>query len=234
MADTLEAGGSLCEREVVERVIREAPKRIEELVRWGTKFDRVDDHLALSREGGHGFNRIAHALGGRHRQGSRPGDDPSSPADPEHRDLGADVYDRPAHPRGKLPRGLGLGTASTARRSSGPSKPSSVPAGPAKSTAKRPIPTLPRPTAWRWPTGPASNCATWSSCSFHPTVLYVAGSSRDLITEAMRGEVGAPGRPFRAPLHAGIRRPRGIGPSRRRQVGPSSVRWRRPATPTSI
>ena len=63
VADTLEAGGPLCHRDVVERVVAEGPQRIRELVEWGTEFDRDGDALALSREGGHGRERIAHALG---------------------------------------------------------------------------------------------------------------------------------------------------------------------------
>jgi L-aspartate oxidase len=61
--DTLEAGGSLCDRQVVERVVREAPQRIEELIAWGTKFDQAGGRLALGREGGHSHHRIIHALG---------------------------------------------------------------------------------------------------------------------------------------------------------------------------
>jgi L-aspartate oxidase len=63
VADTLQAGGSLCDREVVEMVVREAPSRIQELIDWGTRFDQSDGRLALGREGGHGCDRIAHALG---------------------------------------------------------------------------------------------------------------------------------------------------------------------------
>jgi len=63
VSDTLRAGGTLCDTQVVERVVREAPKRIEELIAWGTHFDRIGDRLALGREGGHGRQRIAHALG---------------------------------------------------------------------------------------------------------------------------------------------------------------------------
>ena len=37
--DTLVAGDGLCDREVVEMVVREAPAQIEELIEWGTKFD---------------------------------------------------------------------------------------------------------------------------------------------------------------------------------------------------
>jgi len=63
IADTLEAGGSLCEPKVVEQVIHEAPKRIHELIDWGANFDMSGDRVALTREGGHGHNRIAHAMG---------------------------------------------------------------------------------------------------------------------------------------------------------------------------
>ena len=63
IADTLRVGGSLCDPEVVESVVREAPARIEELMRWGARFDQIDGRLALGREGGHGRDRIVHALG---------------------------------------------------------------------------------------------------------------------------------------------------------------------------
>ncbi len=61
--DTLKAGGSLCDRKVVEMVVREAPARIRELVDWGTKFDEEKGELALGREGGHSHHRIVHAMG---------------------------------------------------------------------------------------------------------------------------------------------------------------------------
>ena len=63
VADTIRVGGNLCDRRVVERVVREGPQRIEELIAWGTRFDRIGDRLALGREGGHGRDRIAHAMG---------------------------------------------------------------------------------------------------------------------------------------------------------------------------
>ena len=61
--DTHVAGDGLCDPAVVELVIREAPAQIENLVAWGTKFDREGDGLALTREGGHSHRRIVHALG---------------------------------------------------------------------------------------------------------------------------------------------------------------------------
>jgi L-aspartate oxidase len=63
VADTREAGGSLCDVQVVERVVREGPQRIGELIEWGTQFDQEGNRLALGREGGHGRDRVVHALG---------------------------------------------------------------------------------------------------------------------------------------------------------------------------
>ncbi len=61
--DTLVAGDGLCDRAIAEQVIHGAPAQIEQLVAWGTKFDREGDELALTREGGHSHRRIVHALG---------------------------------------------------------------------------------------------------------------------------------------------------------------------------
>jgi L-aspartate oxidase len=61
--DTLTAGGGLCHRDVVEMVVHEAPAQIGDLVRWGTHFDEEAGQLALTREGGHSHRRIVHALG---------------------------------------------------------------------------------------------------------------------------------------------------------------------------
>ena len=61
--DTLIAGCNLCDEEIVEMVIREAPDRIDELIRWGASFDEEAGELALGKEGGHSHHRIVHANG---------------------------------------------------------------------------------------------------------------------------------------------------------------------------
>src|SRR5947208_8771666 len=61
--DTQIAGAGLCDPEVVEMVIREAPHQIGDLIRFGVKFDLEGGGLALTREGGHSHRRIVHALG---------------------------------------------------------------------------------------------------------------------------------------------------------------------------
>ena len=59
--DTMIAGDGLCNREIVELVIREGHDRVVELIGWGARFDKEDDgDYNLGREGGHSENRILH------------------------------------------------------------------------------------------------------------------------------------------------------------------------------
>lgn len=59
--DTLIAGDGHCRLEVVEKVIFEAPKQIDELLSWGVEFDKTKaGDFDLHREGGHSEFRILH------------------------------------------------------------------------------------------------------------------------------------------------------------------------------
>lgn len=59
--DTLIAGDGLCNNKVVEMVVKSAPKRIEELISWGTNFDKTPQgEFDLAKEGGHSDHRILH------------------------------------------------------------------------------------------------------------------------------------------------------------------------------
>lgn len=59
--DTLVAGAGLCDRDVVEIVVKEGPERIRELIEFGARFTREHGVLHLGREGGHSVHRIVHA-----------------------------------------------------------------------------------------------------------------------------------------------------------------------------
>lgn len=61
--DTLIAGDGLCDPEAVRLLVEEGPAAIEELIEWGTAFDRTGRELQLGREGAHSRNRILHAHG---------------------------------------------------------------------------------------------------------------------------------------------------------------------------
>lgn len=185
--DTLRAGGDFCHRDVVEMVVREAPRRINELIAWGADFDREAGDLALGREGGHSHHRIVHAMGdatGREimrvviqQVRERP-----------NIEIWSDTFilDLLTHEgvcRGALawnPRhGKTLvwskqtilctgGVGQVFRETTNPS----VATGDGLAIA------------WR----AGAVVRDMEFMQFHPTVLYIAGSSRTLITEAVRGE----------------------------------------------
>lgn len=59
--DTMVAGDWLSDPEAVEKVVRNAPAQINELIRWGVDFDKKEDgSFDLHREGGHSEFRILH------------------------------------------------------------------------------------------------------------------------------------------------------------------------------
>ncbi|MBI5491879.1 MAG: L-aspartate oxidase [Deltaproteobacteria bacterium] len=64
--DTLDAGAGLCRRDIVELVVRDAPAKINELIRLGVRFsmktvEGAGAELDLGKEGGHSKRRIVHA-----------------------------------------------------------------------------------------------------------------------------------------------------------------------------
>ena len=64
LADTLVAGVGLCDEAAVRVLVEDGPARVRELVEIGTMFDRTTSgEIALTREGGHHRDRIAHAGG---------------------------------------------------------------------------------------------------------------------------------------------------------------------------
>lgn len=186
IADTLKAGGDLCDREVVDLVVREAPERIGELMSWGATFDQEAGALALGREGGHSHDRIVHALGD---------------------STGREVM------RAVLDRLQGLSNASTWQDTftldllthEGACRGALVwnsQHGKTLVWAKQTILcTGGAGQIYRETTNPpvatgdghalafraGAKLRDMEFMQFHPTVLYIAGSSRSLITEAMRG-----------------------------------------------
>ena len=59
--DTMIAGDWISDREAVEKVVRNAPEQIKELIKWGVNFDKKEDgEFDLHKEGGHSEFRILH------------------------------------------------------------------------------------------------------------------------------------------------------------------------------
>jgi L-aspartate oxidase len=63
LTDTLKAGHGLCRKEAVRVLVEEGPERIQELIRWGAKFDKAGGKFAFAREAAHSRSRILRARG---------------------------------------------------------------------------------------------------------------------------------------------------------------------------
>lgn len=185
--DTLIAGGTLCNREIVESVVQMAPDCIRELISWGTQFDEESGELMLGREGGHSRHRIVHALGDatgreimraviawvkRLRNVSMRENaftlDLLTSDDICRGALVADEHGRKTIVWAKQTILCTGGTGQVYRESTNPS----VSTGDGHAIALR----------------AGAELRDMEFMQFHPTVLYIAGSSRSLITEAVRGE----------------------------------------------
>jgi L-aspartate oxidase len=187
VADTLAAGKGLCRPEIVEMVVREAPTRIQELIDWGAVFDMQNGELALAQEGGHSHRRVAHALG------DATGKEVMRALIAKARGLeNAQFWERTFV--------LDLLTDEGTCRGALVWNPSH---GKTLVWAKQTIiATGGAGQVYRETTNPAIATADGHAVAFragaelrdmefmqfHPTVLYIAGSSRHLISEAVRGE----------------------------------------------
>jgi len=186
VADTLTAGCGLCHADVVDAVVREAPGRIAELIAWGTRFDSANGSLELGREGGHSHHRIVHALGdatGREvmraviEQARRlenlavwPDTFTIDLVTHEGRCRGAIVWN-PAHGKTIVwARRTILATGGAGQLYRESTNPPGV-GGDGMALA------------WR----AGAELRDMEFMQFHPTVLYIAGGTRSLITEAVRG-----------------------------------------------
>jgi L-aspartate oxidase len=188
-ADTIAAGKGLCDREVVEMVVREAPERIRELMNYGASFDKVDGEIALTREGGHSHRRIVHALG-------------DATGAEVMRALRERVLSRPTVQTWEqtflidlLTNGAGCVGAIVWNPQHGKTfvwaKATILCTGGAgqlfRESTNPPIATADgHAAAFR----AGAELRDMEFMQFHPTVLYIAGSGRHLISEAVRGEGG--------------------------------------------
>lgn len=211
VVDTLTAGAGLCDEPVVREVVAEAPAHIRELVGWGARFDRAGDELALTREGGHAARRIVHAFGdatGREVVRTliaRLADCPRVKLFDQ-----CFILDLLTDPPGGGPGSTCMGALSWHERY-----------GLQMIWARKTI--LAAGGAgvlWRETTNPLGATADGHAAAFragvtmvdmemmqfHPTTLYIAGASRSLISEAVRGEgahlVDRNGRRFMGDYHA--------------------------------
>ena len=187
--DTEKGGAGLCDHQAVDLVVREGPQRVLELLEWGANFDKdaAKPHgLAFTREGGHSFARILHAYGDstgkelaqtlirtvRSKESIRI----------SQRSFAIDLVTDEGRCVGALAVVDGRVNIIWAKRtilaSGGAGQLYRETTNPRIATADG------HAMAYR----AGATLQDMEMVQFHPTTLYVAGSSRALITEAVRGE----------------------------------------------
>jgi len=187
--DTMIAGAGLCDPDVVHHVVDAAPQLIRELADLGANFDQKDGHIALTTEGGHSHPRIAHALGDatgkeimRALIASVRGADWTEIWE---KTFTIDLLTHEGVCRGALVWNAQHGRTfvwakQTILATGGAGKVYRETTNPDIATADG------HAIAYR----AGAELRDMEMMQFHPTVLYIAGSSRHLISEAVRGEGG--------------------------------------------
>ena len=187
--DTEKAGAGLCDDAAVKVVVEEGPQRVLELLKWGAHFDQKVGNaydLAFGLEGGHSFARIVHAYGDatgkelaqtlinavRSREKIRTSENSFAI------DLLTDG-DRCVGAIALIDGQINLIWARQTILASGG-------AGQLYRESTNPRIATGDGHAMAYRAG--ATVKDMEMMQFHPTTLYVAGASRSLITEAVRGE----------------------------------------------
>lgn len=208
--DTLVAGAGLCDEPIVQAVVEQGSERVREMIDWGMRFDAAPrkgadgrgsaakipggDAPALGREGGHSHHRILHTDGDATGRalgqclGQRVIDHPGIRFFDHCFVLDLITADTPAggdggpvlgaithHPKHGLQV---IWAAATILASGG--------AGEVYRESTNPRVATGDGLAMAYRAG--AELQDLAFYQFHPTTLYVAGASRSLITEAVRGE----------------------------------------------
>ncbi len=196
--DTMDAGGGLCDPRTVHRVVEGGPDTVRDLLELDMALDRGGDpqqgsRLSLGREGGHSLSRILHT------DGDATG---KAMARALHAGIRANekirmfdhcfVLDLLTLEGASTPQCVGAIThhpkyglqviwaAATILASGGCGQVYRESTNPAVATGDG--------LAMAYRAG--ASLADLAFIQFHPTTLYIAGASRSLITEAVRGEGG--------------------------------------------
>jgi L-aspartate oxidase len=195
--DTETVGVGLCDPKAVTVTVEEGPPRVLELIQWGANFDKKQGNaydLAFGLEGGHSYARILHAYGDAtgkelaqtliNKVRSYSGDDNKSGGTiriSEHT-FAIDLITDDGRCLGVLAMIDGhvqvLWARQTILASGGAGQLWRESTNPKIATADG------HSMAYR----AGATLCDMEMVQFHPTTLYVAGSSRALITEAVRGE----------------------------------------------
>ena len=189
LQDTINAGDGIVNVYAARVLVEEGPTRIEELIKWGTEFDRNGTKLAFTREGAHSRNRVLHAHG-----------------DSTGQEIGRALYYRAENLKHITFREFGFtsellvenGRVCGVRLLEGDGTVSDIRAnavllatgglGQVYSDTTNPSVATGDGVAMAWRAG--ADISDMEFVQFHPTALYLKGAPHFLLSEALRGEGG--------------------------------------------
>src|SRR6476661_7240525 len=187
LQDTINAGDGLVNVEAAHVLVEEGPDRIQELIDWGTQFDRKGTKLTFTREAAHSRDRILHAHG-----------------DSTGREIGRALYAKASTLKnisfsefeftamlcmdsGRV-KGVSLisGAGEMHTVTSGAVLLATGGAGHVYSNTTNPAVATADGVAMAYRAG--AEIGDMEFVQFHPTALYVKNAPRFLLSEALRGE----------------------------------------------
>ena len=187
--DTIRAGDGLCDEAAVRVLVEQGPPYVQELVDWGTRFDRdADGKLSRGREAAHSVRRVLHAGDATGREIARVLWTRVSALKSvevanhalvtgllveDGRVVGVRFYDQLGFPRDARAKATLLATGGAGRMF--------------RETTNPPVATGDG-VALAFHAG--ARVADLEFIQFHPTALNMAGAPRFLISEALRGDGG--------------------------------------------
>src|SRR5579859_645174 len=189
LQDTINAGDGIVNVDAARVLVEEGPERIQELIEWGTKFDRKGTRLTFTREAAHSRDRVLHAHG-----------------DSTGREIGRALYARAAALKNisfyefaftsglycQNGRVCGVNLINPEGEShtvtSGAVLLATGGAGHVYSNTTNPAVATADGVAMAFRA--AAEISDMEFVQFHPTALYVKDAPRFLLSEALRGEGG--------------------------------------------
>ena len=189
LQDTINAGDGIVNANAAHVLVEEGPDRIQELIDWGTQFDRKGTRLTFTREAAHSRDRILHAHG-----------------DSTGREIGRALYAKAATLKNisfsefEFTAGLhsedGRVCGVKLINAAGETQPvtsnsvllATGGAGHVYSNTTNPAVATADGVAMAFRAG--AEISDMEFVQFHPTALYVHNAPRFLLSEALRGEGG--------------------------------------------